>query len=487
MKKIIRYIGVVLAVLSFSACEKDFLDVNTDPNNPVDAPSELVFPVAAASTASVVGGQYAIIGGIWSQYYTQSHTANQYKTIDVFNVSSTSFEDQWEELYAGALNDYEFVKEKAVQEQNWNSYLMATVMEAYTYQVLADLYDKIPFDEALAGEEGNLSPVFRDGQVVYDSLIVRLDKALAKPITSVATGKTGANDVVFGGKMDQWVRFANTLKLKMYLRQVYARPQVAEAGIKALYNANAPFLTSDASLDFFIDADSKRNPLYEQDQKALSVNNNLRASNTMLSFLTANNDPRLDKIYIPGKGGYKGMEQGNVELSSSALDPETVSRALILPTAPTYFISKSESYFLQAEAVLRGYGTGDVVVLYNQAVDASFAQQGLDRGNLYPFPAGASFEDKLKAIIVQKWVALAGTYQGIEAFLERNRTNYPATSPVATSSDTYVPGQFTYPVNGITGGVFVKRFVWPSKETTRNPNAPKTIEPATKPVWWDIN
>jgi hypothetical protein len=488
MKKIFIHIGIVASLLFTTSCE-DFLDVNQDPNVPVDAPVELVLPVAVTTTASVVGGEYAILGGIWSQYYTQNNGSNQYVGIDQFNIQPSNFSNSWTEQYAGALNDYRFVKGKAAAANDWNAYLMATVMEAYNYQVLADLYDRIPFDEVGQGEtHQNLTPVFRDGQVVYDSLIVRLDKALALPITAKASPALSNGDIVFKGDMEQWVRFANTLKLKIYLRQVYARPGVTEAGIQKMYAAGAKFLNTDARIAIFSDATSKRNPLFERDQSpALNTNQNLKASHTFFSFLQTNQDPRLDKVYLPGSGGHKAMVQGTSGISTSQLVPGTVSRALITETAPVYFISKAESYFLQAEAALRGLGTDDAATLYEAGVNAAFQQIGVSRNGLYPYPEAATFEGKLKAIIIQKWASFAGTYQGIEAYIERNRTGYPATSAVAATNEAYVPGEFTYPLDGVTSGKqFPTRLPWPQNEVQRNPNAPQTQEPITKPVWWDV-
>jgi hypothetical protein len=487
MKKLLVKGGLLLGLLQAGACGEEFLDVNVDPNNPIDAPLELVFPAAVTSTASVVGGDYAILGGIWSQYYTQNNGSNQYKDIDNYDIQNTTYEFRWQELYAGALNDYKFVKIKARASQDWGAYLMATVMEAYTYQVLADLYDRIPFNDALQGNEGLLQPTYQEGSLVYDSLIVRLDRALALPLT--ATVAATKADVVFGGDIDQWVRFANTLKLKIYLRQVYARPEIAQAGITALYAAGAPFLSTDASLAIFQDATSQRNPLYEQDQStALNTNQNLRAATTLFNYLLANNDPRLEANYIPGSGGQKAMEPGTSSIPSTQLLPASVSRARILPAAPVYFISEAESYFLQAEAALRGFGTGSAEALYQAGINASFEQLGVARpANSYPFPAGG-FEEMLEAIIQQKWVALAGTKQGVEAFLERNRTNYPRTSPVRASNPAYVPGQITYPAEAVTvGQAFPKRLLWPSIERTRNRANTPVQEPLTKEVWWDVH
>jgi hypothetical protein len=283
------------------------------------------------------------------------------------------------------------------------------------------------------------------------------------------------------------------------MRQVYARPQIAEAGIKGLYAAGANFLTTDAKLAIFTDATSKRNPLFEQDQSAaLNTNLNLRASGTLFSYLEANNDPRLAANYLPGTGGQKAMAQGSFETPSTQLVPTSVSRALIKATDPVYFISKAESHFLQAEAILRGFGTGSAPAMYEAGIRASFAQLGLAEpttliSGAYAYPAAGNFEQRLEAIIVQKWVALAGTKQGIEAFFERNRTNYPRTSTErywlpgsVTLNPAYVPGRFTYPLEGVTGGVFAKRLIFPDTERSRNPNTPAQ-EPVTKEVWWDVH
>lgn len=493
MKKLFN-IGLVFSLLLYAtSCGDDFLDVNVDPNNPSDAPVNLVFPTAVTSTASVVGGWYAILGGMWSQHWTQNNGSNQYKDFDSYNIQPTDLDFSFQELYTGALNDYKFVRDKAAADENWNFYLMATVMQAYTYQNLVDLYDQIPFDNALQGDEGNITPTYLAGDAVYDSLLVRIDEALGKDLEVSTSLDPGNTDFVFQGDMDQWIRFANTLKLKIYLRQVYARPQVAEAGIRALYTAGAEFLTDPAAVTIFLDQPSKSNPLFESDQRQLNTTENIKASTTLFSYLQNRNDPRLDAYFIPGSSGQKSLDQGNFNAPSTVIVPASVSKVRIGATDPVYFVSVAESYFLQAEAVLRGFGTGDAQALYEAGVAAAFEQEGLDgtafysAGGPYEFPVAGTVEQKLETIIMQKWVALAGTFQGIESFFEQNRTGYPRISPVAASDAAYVPGQLTYSIEGVTPGKqFPRRLLFPDTERSRNPNTPVQV-PITEPVWWDRN
>lgn len=485
MKKFIN-IALAFTVLLLASCE-DYLDVNTDPNNPTDATPGLIFPAATLSIVSVIGGDYAITGNIWSQYYTQNHAANQYKGIDGFNITSTFQGARFQELYSGALNDLQFVKNKAMETEDWSYYLMSTALEAYAFQVLVDLYDEVPFDEALKGSEGNFSPSYLGGQAIYDSLIVRLDNALAKDLTAITVTNPGTADLMFGGDMDMWVRFINTLKLKIYLRQSEARPSVAESGIDALYASGAQFLDANAGVVDFADQANASNPLYEQDRRQLNTENNLKASTTFVDYMTANSDPRLNYIFeVPVNGGaISGMRQGNYNLSTLDLDPDDVSRALITAVDPVYFITETESLFLQAEAAVRGYGTGDAATLYNQAVTASFNMYGesaatfIGTGGVYEYPAG-SFTENLEAIMMQKWVSNARV-NGLEAWFDHLRTGYPAES---TDPNSFVLGQLNYPVNGVTGGRYPRRYLFPDREVSRNPNTPSQKDIHTA-VWWD--
>lgn len=495
MKNLKYYITLLLTTILLVSCEEKLDELNVDPSNPRFATPELAFPAGVMSTASVVGGRYAIVGGIWSQYYTQNNASNQYKHIDGFYYIPSDFANQWQELYAGALNDLKYVKKESSKAGKWNLFLMATVIEAYTYQVLTDLHGDIPFREALRGDEGFTNPHYDDSQSVYDSLIIRLDDALSKDFAAKTNKEVGKADFVFGtsgtSDLNKWKQFANTLKLKIFLRQINARPSVAEAGVKALYTSGAKFLTDDAALKVFEDAPSKSNPLFEQDQRQLNTKENLRASKTLFNFLQAASDPRLDTLYLPGTTGQKPMEQGNYNAPSTTVNPLTFSRAFLDPTDPVYFISKAESLFLQAEAVERGWGPGGTAEaknLYDAGVTESFSRYGME-ADAPAFLAG-EYEygtyydnDKIGNIIIQKWISMALTRQGIESFFDRMRTGYPKTTELTHASGSYEGGYIVYPKEGVTSGKFAARFFYPDTEKSRNPNTP-TQPDLWDPLWW---
>jgi len=497
MKKIAIFLTTLTVVLA--SCS-DFLDVNKDPNNAPNSTPALNLPAGIASAGARLATNYNIMGGMWVQYWAQNNGSNQYKGFDGYVVQQSTLNADFNEIYSGSLQDLEYARKESKKAADWNLYLMSTVMQCYVYQMMADIYDEIPFDEAL---QGNIipHPHFRPGQEVYDSLIVRIDEALSKDFKAKTNTDPGKQDLLFVDPdkgttvMARWFQFANTLKLKIYLRQIYARPAVAQAGINALYAANAKFLTTSAAMYQFEDQENKSNPLYEADRRKLNTAENIKASKTFMDFLVINDDTlRMKLLFNAGAKGYRGIEQGNFGASTVEIVPNDISTAAIRATDTLYFMSRAEVLFMQAEVAARGMGpgTGAAKGLYDAAVEAAFdrfklagaAADYTGSGDVYEYPDG-TLEENLKAIATQKWIALAGI-EGLEMFFERNRLGYPVYSETTYSDeDNYVIGDLVYPIGGVTGfGNYPKRLLYPETERNRNPNTPEQV-PATTKVWWD--
>jgi hypothetical protein len=482
-KSITRYCVFILLLLAGAGCKKTF-DINHDPNNPsleVGTP-KLVFPASVMAVASVEGGQLAIVGGILGEYLTQAALSVQYQSIDRYDLKSTDLPEVYSTLYTYGLKNQQYVIDKSKQSNDWNFYLMGTVMKAYTASLLVDLYDQIPYSEALQGA-ANLTPKFDDGYSIYKSLLADIDTALNQNLSNI--NSVGNVDLVFGGDVNKWKEFANTLELKMYLRMTNAKPDEAKAGIEALYARNAKFLDEDAKVTGFIDAASKSNPMYEQNIRQLNTAGNLVASTTYASFLKSNSDPRIINFFGSTSAG--SLNQGDFLNSSSTALGAAVFKET--PEDPVVFISEAESYFLQAEARERYFNGDGAKELYNQGVLAAFASVGQDGssfiapGGNYEYPSG-TMDQNIEAIITQKWASFPYGVHFIEGWLEKNRTGFPKTSPVYSSDPSYIPGEFVVSKNSILPpGALPKRFVFPDVERSTNPNTPAEV-PITTPVWW---
>ncbi|MGO4821923.1 MULTISPECIES: SusD/RagB family nutrient-binding outer membrane lipoprotein [unclassified Flavobacterium] len=481
MKKIILSILAISTTLI--SCSTD-LDINRDPDalDSNGAPLSAQLPAGTIGIVGPQGASFALIGGFWSQFWTQSNIANQYKLIDNYSIGTGEYNTAWNNMYDG-LGDIRNVKRRAKEEGNWKYYLIATTLEVQASQILTDFYGDIPYSEA--NNISILEPKFNTGPEVYNLMIADLNDALSKDLSSSKGTSPLKDDFIFGGNMTNWTKFANTLKLKIYMRQTNSpNAAAANTAITALLSSGVQFLDVDASMTQFVDAPSQSNPLYEYNNRQLNVATNLRMSTTMASFLDNNSDKRKAAYYLAGNS----LNQGDYDSKAGG---GTIAIVNLKATTPVLLLSKEESLFLQAEAMERYKNGVGAKALYDAAVTANFARYGLSAdaaallATKYSYPTTGSFETKLEAIITQKWVA-SFPGNGFEAFFEKNRTGYPKTSSVPQTSISYVPGQITYSVNGITGGLFPKRIVYPLSERSSNPNTPNLI-PLTTPIWWNKN
>lgn len=469
-----------IGVIGFSGCKK-FLDINQNPNNPETADPNLLLPTVEASLGQLMGNGFQVYGGMFSQYWTQSPNSSQYKLIDQYNLRNTDFDRTWLIIYRNALQNAQLIINSKISGIQYTQG-MAYILKAYTFQVATDAFGDIPVADALQGAAVN-APRYQAQSVVYDSVFNYIDKGMALLSTTGAVNP-GAQDILFQGSTAKWKAFANTLKLKAYLRLSKVNPAKASAGIAALYATTPAFVTADASLKY-IAIGGNENPLYNE-MVALKRVENLVASNTAVKAFVKNNDTRLFKFYDPiasAPGVITAIDQGSylqnsgkvVSLPSALVgaSPNIDASAI----APVKLISAAESAFLQAEAVARGWAAGDVNGLYTQGITASFTATGNPADapayianapdGQAALTAAGTVDAKVKAIITQKYYAMCG-FQGFEAWTEYRRTGYP---------------DFLVPSVAQGAGKMPQRFLYASSEALSNGNYPGTV-PASTPMWW---
>ncbi|MBP6385484.1 MAG: SusD/RagB family nutrient-binding outer membrane lipoprotein [Pseudarcicella sp.] len=509
MKNIKHYIILFVVFFAINSCEK-WLEVNEDPNNPSVVPTALALPAAQASVMAATGGDIAALGGLWSQHWTQNNVSSQYKNIDGYALNANDFDRFWSEMYGGGLYDLESIKKQALASGNNHLALQCIALQSFGFQLLADFFDKIPLVQAFQLEKFP-QPIYNEGPEVYSELLKRLDEALALDFSKSISTAALKTDLIFGAssdgkeQLDKWKKFTNTLKLKMYLRQTNSpNKAIAIASIKKMLSDSTKFLNTHASITKFIDETTKSNPLFENSVRQLNTPYNLTMSNTLYSYLLANNDlSRIDAYFIKGKSNpkvYYGLIQGDYEAPTQEIPEGFVSTINLKATDPFYFFSLDQVNFMLAEAYLIAGDAVKAKEYYNNGVKDGYAKFGIlfdsqkiETGGVYAFPTNGNFEDQLKAIITQKWVA--AFKQGYESFFDQARTGYPANSPLKKSPKTYldgswlpeanyVPGEWTQSLNASTKpGEFPKRILYSSVSKDNNVNVPKG-EKITDKVWW---
>src|SRR5690242_1964897 len=258
MKKLmILFSGIIM--LAGAGCKKDFLDINTNPNTATNTTPELVLPNALAVTAARQITNYTFISG-WMGYWAISGSyalnTNDFTTYK----QTTDFGDGlWRNIYDN-LEDYNYI-EQAGTAQNKPFYVAAAkIMKAYEYQQLVDMFNNVPYTNALQGTT-QILPTYDDAQAIYDSLVANIDIAVGLMAQPEAQASE-TSDIMFGGDTQLWIQFANTLKLRILLRQSQIGRDAYITG--EIGKISGGYLTQDAAVNpGYVQTDGKMNPFYD--------------------------------------------------------------------------------------------------------------------------------------------------------------------------------------------------------------------------------
>jgi len=461
MKKYFLFIAAILIL--GSSCKKDFLSVDElNPNNASAVPPSLILPAALNYTASIMNNSknwdfVYLWYGIWS--ISGGYTINA--DLSQYNIRTTSYQGNWDALYLAA-KDFDDVQQASTTPQDAITLGIAKIMKSYIFQNLVDLYGDVPYTQAFKGA-ANLKPVYDKQQAIYEDLIVQIDAGIAAMKAAPADVKipTAAQDIMYAGNTASWIRFANTLKLRILLHQAgmtgrytaYIQAKIAAisggyigAGQGAMVNPGYVFTSGKTSPAWAV--------FYNADATTSHVDGGFNyyvANQDIINFEWANpnfGDFRIFALYQPYsgtsmKGNYFGVGTQLAPSSSSQIGTGNIHAF----NQSAIILSDFESLFLQSEAAARGWiGTAaDAATYYWAAEQASFnwlqlttnkwsttfgLATGTDYANFVTQNAGdpnfdyAAATDKIKCIITQKWVALSGN-TAVEIWTDYRRTGFP--------------------------------------------------------------
>jgi hypothetical protein len=487
-----RLILVTFLAAVFGACKKQLLDINTSPNDPTTASAtpDLVLSAALQNTAAQYSNPTAdarfAFAALWMGHI--SYSGNYAIATENISYAITN------NFAAGAfgniydiIEDFDFVEKKGAETGN-NFYRgIGILMKAYNFQTLVDLYGNVPYTEALQGTVIS-KPKYDDAKAIYDDLAKKMDTAITLLKTSV-TGSIGG-DVMFAGNAPNWVKFANTVKLRLLLRQSQRPDRAAYITAEVAKLVGASFLDIDAAVNpGYLNSAGKTNPFWGSNinTSGTYTQDFYRAGQYAIDFFTANNDPRIGKYYktavTPG-GTYKGNYFGDQGVPNSQTS-EFGAGVLKSFSQPAPIMLAAESYFLQAEAIVRGWlpgGAAAAKTAYQNGVKESFRFLGLTatQATTYYSQAGnkevnwdatTSVAEQIALIIRQKWAALAMINE-LEPYNDYRRLKLPADVPLSRSP--------------FSTGKMPTRILYPQREfevNGENVQAVGAVTPVT-PVWW---
>ncbi len=378
----------------FTGCKKEYLDINSDPNRVTDdnITAELIFTQAAV-TAGIrqVGGQAGGEGGTTDVQFANDWVGYMSGTGDFalngietsYNIDFSFGDLPWQRDYA-LLFDLSQVKNKALVPGG-DTVLAgaAMILSAKSFQELVDTYGDIPYSQAFKNNEFK-HPAYDKAQDIYNSLLLSLDTAISYMKHTAPSSFTAA-DILNHGDQDKWIRFANTLKLRLLIRQSEVagfNPSTEIAKIES----NGGILDAGESVSVnpgYLDAQYKQSPFYGNYGYSPTGNiiaPGVAANNYILNILLSTNDPRVERFFDPPTAGGNftgctyGLSAGNpTGAQSSYFGPGIAGSA----TQDQWICPSFESMFFKAEAIARGWMEGDAKAAFESAITESFVWLGV--------------------------------------------------------------------------------------------------------------
>jgi hypothetical protein len=505
----IKSIFVIAFALLASSCDKSFLDVNTNPNTLPTASPNYVFTNALNTSATNMLNPNET-GSYWSGQWSQSNGYILSTTIFAYNFTNGDF-NYWDGFYDN-LNDYQFVINNA---DAYNQKFLkgpAKIMKALLFQQLVDMYGNVPYSDALQGVK-SLAPKFDDQKAVYESLVTLLDEAIADLKANTFASAFSGSDLVFKGSNTKWIRFANSLKMRILMRQarIAGRESYIKTEINKIVTEGSGVITGEdigiGGSGFFLATAGKLNPVYDRwgydaNGAKRALNNYPRLTQYLVNSLKSSSDTlRLKRIgyalggesaSTPGVSAGKelasnyvgvpfGQSSGFLPSAASALGPSLLVKGQF--DRPYIIFTAAEAQFLMAEAKQRFNDVtlpGTAKSYFEEGMLQSFRTLGAATSGAAAFK-GSKIEnydfdastDKLRAIAIQKWIALCN-FNGLEAWTEYRRNNLPQTPQTVQVVDSKRPVRFYYP-NTESGSNDV------------NVKAQGTIDVFANRLFWDVD
>lgn len=470
-----------LLVATASSCTAKFEDINSNPYQPGDLSAD---DYALGSAMNNLAGcvvspdvntaQFTdcLLGGPLGGYFADSQS-NWKATISNFNPT-----DDWTRVFLKSDRVlpvlYSNLNVVEVVSQNTNNPLplaIANVIKVAAMHRVTDAYGPIPYSKI--GADGSIKTPYDSEQEVYNKFFEELNAALQVMKNQENDRLTASADYIYGGDVKKWIRFANSLKLRLAIRIANVDKTTAQKmAEEAVDPANGGVIeqnADNAAWSYF--SSSVNNPIYvakeynhvlshSTDGLACLTGGDTHASADIICYMNGYNDPRREKYFV--KSEWMGQEYVGLRRGIAIPDLNTIGHKYsginLKPTDPLYWMNAAEVAFLRAEAkAIYGFNMhGEAKRFYEDGIRLSFEQWGVDGVdayinseemesmsytdpaslNSYPdeltsltvkWDESATPDEKQERIIIQKWIA--NWMLGNEAWADYRRTGYPHLMP----------------------------------------------------------
>lgn len=499
MKSIHKLCMFGTVALSLAACKTDLSEYNVNPNEPNKVPTSYLLTGCEKILMDRTWDRWnnGTMGMLLSQYWAQ----NSYAEESRYAFRAGVINSMWADFYTGSAGNYsaspaisggaglqgldQIIKicqttpaEAALSGDVNNQIGVARTLKAWGFQIMTDFWGDIPYSQAFGTK---VFPAYDKQEDIYNNLLVELKEAAAQ--MDATKGKI-VGDVVFGGDMAKWKKFANSLRVRVAIRMADRNWNAAKTAIEEAVASSVFADNGDNALFTYLGSVPNNNPLNE-DRKTRA---DFAVSKTIVDTLKNLSDPRLAAYAAPTVNGglFVGKVYGMSNANATAQNPNDISQpsALVLTaTAPGVFMDYAELCFALAEAKERGATiAGTAAEWYNKGVTASLKYWGTADAAITTYLANpkvayaTASNDWKKTIGFQKWLGLY--MQGIQGWCEYRRLDFGALVGPAASPTTLVPKRMTYPsdeqgTNSTNRAAAVTRLSNGDRLTSR--------------VWWDVN
>jgi len=335
MKTFIKLSFGILLVLFIAGCTKNFDKINDNPNNPSEVTTPTLLTGAMKGLCDDIYDEWW--GGRQSELYAQYWCQRNYTSEDRYAIRESVNNQYWRLIYHDVMNLTEVIRlntdpveapKAAVYGANQNQIAVATILKVWAMQIMTDTYGDIPYTEAF---KGNLvpNPKYDTQESIYASFLTELKNA----VDAIDVNQSGftKGDAIFGGDMEKWKKFGNSLRLRVALRMSHRDGSAAAQAILSEVGEDG-FMTSneDNAAVPYPGGGSMNSPMY--DAYFTSARNDFTTCKTLINLLkgvddTLNNkinpfhgltDPRLSIYTRKRSGKYLGMPYGMTDGQTQA-------------------------------------------------------------------------------------------------------------------------------------------------------------------------